>query len=147
MEEGDSSGFIYLSRHEDSELLMAPSVETSPTGMDTKKRLMLGMESGLRPHEENWQRHSNRPTMGSLSQIMERSYVSRSQCTIHCDSSDDGQENVDYCEDDEARLNPEDHNLSMEEGHSEPYFELGPSSETLFNLTTTSPQKSPTRLL
>ena len=42
---------------------------------------------------------------------------------MNCESSDDGLENIDYDEDDEAKLNPEDHNLSMEERHSEPFFE------------------------
>lgn len=31
----------------------------------------------------------------------------------------------------------------MEEHHSLPYFECVPNSDTLFNLTVTSPQKSP----
>jgi hypothetical protein len=69
----------------------------------------------------------------------QKQYISKSQCTLHCDSSDDGNENVDYCEDDEAKLNPEDHNLSMEEHHSLPYIDLIQNSDTLFNLTATSP--------
>ena len=55
-------------------------------------------------------------------------------------------ENVEYCEDDEAKLNPEDHNLSMEERLSEPFVECISNTETLFNLTATSPHKSPRNL-
>lgn len=58
------------------------------------------------------------------------------KCTVNCDSSDEGQENVEYCEDDEAKLNPEDHNLSLRERHTQPYMECMTNSDTLFNLTT-----------
>ena len=71
--------------------------------------------------------------------------MSKSKCTLNCDSSDDGNENVIYDEDDEAKLNPEDHNLTMEERHAESYIDLIHNSDTLFNLTATSPQKSPQR--
>ena len=70
-------------------------------------------------------------------------YVSKTHCTVNCESSDEGNENVDYDEDDEAKLNPEDHNLSMEELASEPYIDMIHNSDTLFNLTASSPQKSP----
>ena len=66
-------------------------------------------------------------------------YISKSQCTLNCESSDEGNENVEYCEDDEAKLNPEDHNLSMEEHHSQPFNDCMLNSDTLFNLTATSP--------
>lgn len=62
--------------------------------------------------------------------------ISVENCTLNCASSDDGMENVEYCEDDEAKLNPEDHNLTMEERHSQPYIECVTNSDTLFNLTT-----------
>ena len=48
---------------------------------------------------------------------------------------------MEYCEDDEAKLNPEDHNITLEERHSQPYMECITNSDTLFNLTT-SPQWS-----
>ena len=72
--------------------------------------------------------------------------VSKSKCQIKCDSSDEGEENVEYCEEDEAKLNPEDHNLSEEEHLSAPFIECMTNTETLFNLTATSPQKSPRQL-
>ena len=43
-------------------------------------------------------------------------------------------------------MNPEDHNLSMEERFSLPYIDCVHNTETLFNLTATSPQKSPRQL-
>ena len=73
----------------------------------------------------------------------EKPYVSKSKCLLNCESSDEGNENVEYNEEDEAKLNPEDHNLTMEEHHSLPYIDCVTNTETLFNLTATSPQKSP----
>ena len=73
----------------------------------------------------------------------EKPYISKSKCLLNCESSDEGNENVEYCEEDEAKLNPEDHNLTMEEHHSLPYIDCVTNTETLFNLTATSPQKSP----
>ena len=51
-------------------------------------------------------------------QHIAQQYALTVNCTVNCDSSDEGQENVEYCEEDEARLNPEDHNLSLEERYS-----------------------------
>lgn len=56
-------------------------------------------------------------------------------------------ENIEYCEEDEAKLNPEDHNITLEEFTSQPYQDMVHNTETLFNLTATSPQKSPAPLL
>ena len=76
-----------------------------------------------------------------------KKYISKSKCQINCESSDEGEENVEYCEEDEAKLNPEDHNLTLEEHHSLPYIDCVTNTDTLFNLTATSPQKSPRMML
>ena len=62
------------------------------------------------------------------------------------ESSEDGTENVEYCEEDEAKLNPSDVLMNNEQLQTVPYIDIVQNSETLFNLTASSPQKmSPAR--
>lgn len=62
-------------------------------------------------------------------------------------SSDEGMENVSYCEEDEAKLKPEGRVLGCEESPGSPQvvIDYANNSDTLFNLTASSPPKSPRR--
>lgn len=126
-DDAESSGFLYMSRNEDSNMLMASGVEGGTGSSEVRitdiqtdaKMIVLSSPDRLLTMPP-------RPL----------TTISVENCTLNCASSDDGMENVEYCEDDEAKLNPEDHNLTMEERHSQPYIECVTNSDTLFNLTT-----------
>ena len=62
-------------------------------------------------------------------------------------SSEEGMENVSYCEDDEAKLSPAGRVLGCEESPSSPLvvIDYANNTDTLFNLTASSPPKSPRR--
>ena len=65
-------------------------------------------------------------------------------------SSEDGMENVSYCEEDEAKLNPAGRVLGCEQSPSSPLIVIDYvypvyNTDTLFNLTASSPSKSPRR--
>lgn len=138
-DEAESSGFLYMSKTEESCMLMASGVEGSLPS-EVKNDITTSAAKG--PPEPKiiiysyTEVCSNNVTTKRTNPDEASNYVSKSQCTINCGSSDEGNENVDYCEDDEAKLNPEDHNLTLEEHCSEPFIECLPNTETLFNLTT-----------
>ena len=124
-------------------MLMASGVDgvvTSPP--ESRQRLSILSNQKNVPIESTFSpkaTDNNSPTV--------KKYISKSKCQINCESSDEGEENVEYCEEDEAKLNPEDHNLTLEEHHSLPYIDCVTNTDTLFNLTATSPQKSPRMML
>lgn len=69
-------------------------------------------------------------------------------------SSDEGMENVSYCEEDEAKLSPAGRVLGCEQSPSSPLIVIdyayqeknnANNTDTLFNLTASSPSKSPRR--
>lgn len=124
-------------------MLMASGVEglvTSPP--DSRQRISILSNQKILALDSNLSQKVAKPGCSSSSISPSKKYVSKSRCQLNCDSSDEGNENVEYCEEDEAKLNPEDHNLSMEEHHSLPYIDCVTNTDTLFNLTATSPQKS-----
>eukprot|EP00353_Schmidingerella_taraikaensis_P012416 CAMPEP_0185575636 /NCGR_PEP_ID=MMETSP0434-20130131/6772_1 /TAXON_ID=626734 ORGANISM="Favella taraikaensis, Strain Fe Narragansett Bay" /NCGR_SAMPLE_ID=MMETSP0434 /ASSEMBLY_ACC=CAM_ASM_000379 /LENGTH=132 /DNA_ID=CAMNT_0028192571 /DNA_START=141 /DNA_END=538 /DNA_ORIENTATION=+ len=105
-DEAESSGFLYLSRNEDSNMLMASGVEGGTGSSEPRNNMLLTDAKMIVISPEKQQLPPSRPL------------TSIENCTLNCESSDDGNENVEYCEEDEANLNPEDHNLTMEERHS-----------------------------
>ena len=60
-------------------------------------------------------------------------------------SSEEGMENVSYCEEDEAKLNPAGRVLGCEQSSSSPLIviDYANNTDTFFNLTASSPSKSP----
>jgi len=102
-DDAESSGFLYLSKHDDSHMLMASGVEGATVSTESRKNL-------------------SSPRAGPVCSPSGRGGTPRNflqlqmeQCRINCESSDEGQENVEYCEEDEAKLHPEDHNITLEE--------------------------------
>mmetsp|Transcript_14274 Transcript_14274/g.19371 ORF Transcript_14274/g.19371 Transcript_14274/m.19371 type:complete len:88 (+) Transcript_14274:345-608(+) len=87
-------------------MLMASGVEGGTGSSEPRNNMLLTDAKMIVISPEKQQLPPSRPL------------TSIENCTLNCESSDDGNENVEYCEEDEANLNPEDHNLTMEERHS-----------------------------
>lgn len=141
-EEGESSGFIYMSRNEDSANLMASSADVEEDLQSMESMSPPPPTYGIKNPMPTLSSHRMLSSIAPISTYQNTSTapISTYENTNHNDS-DDGYENVEYCEQDEAHLKPAMLRNTYEHCQSLPFLDIGKSTDTLFNLTATSPQK------